>query len=62
MVMWELWIYRRWMHILEWRYARQYFRLRLANNMGSPRALDLAHEFESELFIILLDSAQKNFG
>jgi hypothetical protein len=31
----ELWIYRWWTHIPEWRYARQYFWVRLANNMGS---------------------------
>jgi hypothetical protein len=28
----ELWIYRWWTHIPEWRYARQYFWVRLANN------------------------------
>jgi hypothetical protein len=31
----ELWIYRRWTHILEWRYARQYFWVRVAYNVGS---------------------------
>jgi hypothetical protein len=35
MEMWELWIYQWWMHIPEWRYARQYFWVRLANNVGS---------------------------
>jgi hypothetical protein len=39
MEMWELWIYRRWMHILEWRYARQYFSVRLENNVGSKSFL-----------------------
>jgi hypothetical protein len=34
MEMEELWIYWRWMHIPEWRYARQYFWVRLAINMG----------------------------
>jgi hypothetical protein len=29
----ELWIYRQWTHIPEWRYARQYFLVRLANNV-----------------------------
>jgi hypothetical protein len=28
----ELYIYWRWMHIPEWRYAGQYFWVRLANN------------------------------
>jgi hypothetical protein len=28
----ELWIYRRWMHITEWRYACQSFWVRLANH------------------------------
>jgi hypothetical protein len=37
--MWELWIYRRWTHIPEWRYARQYFYVRLANNVGSKSFL-----------------------
>jgi hypothetical protein len=31
----ELWIYCRWTHILEWRYACQYFWVRLANNFFS---------------------------
>jgi hypothetical protein len=31
----ELWIYQWWMHISEWRYARQYFWVRLANNVDS---------------------------
>jgi hypothetical protein len=35
MEMWELWIYQRWTPIPEWRYARQYFWVRLANNVGS---------------------------
>jgi hypothetical protein len=35
MEMWELWIYRQWTHIPEWRYACQYFWVRLANNVGS---------------------------
>jgi hypothetical protein len=30
----ELWIYWQWTHILEWSYARQYFWVRLANNVG----------------------------
>jgi hypothetical protein len=29
----ELWIYRRWMHILEWSYARQYYWVRLAKKL-----------------------------
>jgi hypothetical protein len=36
---WELWIYRQWTHIPEWRYARQYFWVRLANNVGSKSFL-----------------------
>jgi hypothetical protein len=32
-------IYQRWMHISKWRYARQYFLVRLANNMGSKSFL-----------------------
>jgi hypothetical protein len=35
MEMWELWIYRWWTHIPEWRYARQYFWVTLAINVGS---------------------------
>jgi hypothetical protein len=35
MDMWELWIYQWWMHIPEWRHDRQYFWVRLANNVGS---------------------------
>jgi hypothetical protein len=35
MEMWELWRYRQWTHIPEWRCAYQYFCVRLANNMGS---------------------------
>jgi hypothetical protein len=31
---WELWIYRWWTHIPEWRYACQYFWVRLAINAG----------------------------
>jgi hypothetical protein len=38
-MMWELWIYRWWTHISEWRYARQYFWVRLANNVGSKSFL-----------------------
>ncbi len=34
MEMWELWIYRWWTHIPEWRYARQYLWMRLAINVG----------------------------
>jgi hypothetical protein len=34
MEMWELWIYRWWTHILERRFAHQYFWVRLANNVG----------------------------
>jgi hypothetical protein len=39
MEIWELWIYRRLTHIPEWKYGRQYFSLRLANNMGSKSFL-----------------------
>jgi NurA-like 5'-3' nuclease len=39
MEMWELLIYQRWMHIPEWRYAHQYFCVRLANNVGSKSFL-----------------------
>jgi hypothetical protein len=39
MEMWELWIYQWWTHIPEWRYARQYFFVRLANNVGSKSFL-----------------------
>jgi hypothetical protein len=35
MEMCKLWIYRLWTHIIEWRYARQYFCVMLANNVGS---------------------------
>jgi hypothetical protein len=35
MEMEELWIYRWWTHIPEWRYARQSFWVRLANHVGS---------------------------
>jgi hypothetical protein len=31
---WELWIYQWCMHILQWRYARQYLWVRLAINVG----------------------------
>jgi hypothetical protein len=31
--MWQLWIYQ-WTHIPEWMYARQYFWVRLAINVG----------------------------
>jgi hypothetical protein len=34
-----LWIYQQWTHIPEWRYACQYFWLRLANNVGSKSFL-----------------------
>jgi hypothetical protein len=34
-----LWIYWRWMHILEWSYARQYFWARLAINVGGKSFL-----------------------
>jgi hypothetical protein len=34
MEMGELWIYRWWMHILEWGYARQYYWVRLPNYFG----------------------------
>jgi hypothetical protein len=47
MEMWELWIYRRWTHILKWRYARQYFWVRLANNVGSKSFLK--KKFKTEL-------------
>jgi hypothetical protein len=39
MEMWELWIYQRWTHISELKYARQYFWVRLANNVGSKSFL-----------------------
>jgi hypothetical protein len=39
MEMWELWIYRLWTHIPEWRYAHQYFWVRRANNVGSKSIL-----------------------
>jgi hypothetical protein len=39
MEMGELWIYWRWMHILKWSYAHQYFWVRLVNNMGSKSFL-----------------------
>jgi hypothetical protein len=32
--MWKLWIYQQWTHIPEWRFARQYFCVMLANNVG----------------------------
>jgi hypothetical protein len=35
----KLRIYWRWMHIPEWSYARQYFWVRLANNVGSKSFL-----------------------
>jgi hypothetical protein len=34
-----LWMYWRWTHIPKWRYARQYFWVRLANNLGSKSFL-----------------------
>jgi hypothetical protein len=37
--MWELWIYRRWTHIPERRYASQYFWVRLSNIVGSKSFL-----------------------
>jgi hypothetical protein len=40
MGMGELWIYRWWTHIPEWRYARQSFWVRLANNVGSKSFLN----------------------
>jgi hypothetical protein len=39
MEMGELWIYWRWTHIPEWSYARQYFWVRLTNNVGSKSFL-----------------------
>jgi hypothetical protein len=39
MEMGELWIYRQWTHILEWRYACQSFYVRLANHVGSKSFL-----------------------
>jgi hypothetical protein len=39
MEMGELWIYRWWMYIPEWRYARQSFWVRLANHVGSKSFL-----------------------
>jgi hypothetical protein len=33
MEMGELWIYRRWTHIPEWSYARQYYWVRLAKKL-----------------------------
>jgi hypothetical protein len=38
--MWELWIYQRWTHILEWRYARRYFWVGLAINVGGKSFLN----------------------
>jgi hypothetical protein len=35
-----LWLYWRWTHSPEWRYARQYFWVRLANNVGSKSFLN----------------------
>jgi hypothetical protein len=35
----ELWIYWWWMYIPEWRYARQYFWVRLAINVGGKSFL-----------------------
>jgi hypothetical protein len=35
----ELWIYWRWTHIPEWRYACQYFWVRLAFNVGGKSFL-----------------------
>jgi hypothetical protein len=35
----ELWIYWQWMHILEWSYARHYFWVMLANNVGTKSFL-----------------------
>jgi hypothetical protein len=49
MELWELWIYRQWMHILEWRYAHQYFCVRLAINVGSKSF--------SEIFKTQLDTS-----
>jgi hypothetical protein len=41
MEMGELWIYWRWMHIPEWRYAHQYFWVRLAKKiLGSESFLN----------------------
>jgi hypothetical protein len=34
MEMGELWIYRRWTHISEWSYARQYYWVSLAKTFG----------------------------
>jgi predicted phage tail protein len=34
MEMRELWIYWQWTHIPEWRYTRQYFWVRLVDNVG----------------------------
>jgi hypothetical protein len=39
MEMWELWIYWWWTHIPEWRYARQYFYVRLAINVDGKSFL-----------------------
>jgi hypothetical protein len=35
----ELWIYRWWTHIPDWRYAHQYFWVTLANNVASKSFL-----------------------
>jgi hypothetical protein len=56
MEMWELWIYWRWTHILEWRYARQYFWVRLANNVGSKSFLNF---FQNSIGHILNKAQQK---
>jgi hypothetical protein len=42
----ELWIYWRWMHIPEWRYACQYFWVRLAINVGGKSFLNFFSKFK----------------
>jgi hypothetical protein len=54
MEMWELWIYQRWTHIPEWRYARQYLWVRLANNVGHKSFLKFFQNYTS------LNKAQHN--
>jgi hypothetical protein len=56
MEMWELWIYWWWIHIPEWRYASQYFWMRLANNVGSKSFLNF---FKTQLDTSLNNAQHK---
>jgi hypothetical protein len=56
MEMWKLWIYRWWTHISEWGYTRQYFYVRLANNVGSKSFLNF---FKTQLGTSLNKSQHK---